>query len=129
VPVLAARARDQRGLLLAIVAFTLAGIAGVLAAPSIALLWMFVLGIGQGAALGLGLILPVLRGRTAAEVASMTALAMGAGYIVASTGPALVGAVHDATGGWDAPLVVLMVMAVLQAPAGWRASVRDPNRR
>jgi CP family cyanate transporter-like MFS transporter len=129
VPVLAARARSPRGVLLAIVGFTLSGIAGVLAAPSFALLWMVVLGIGQGAALGFGLILPVLRGRSAGEVASMTALAMGAGYIVASTGPALVGAVHDATGGWDAPLVVLMAMAVLQAPAAWRATVRIPHQR
>lgn len=129
VPVLAARASSQRPLLVAIVCFTFAGIAGVLAAPSIALLWMVVLGIGQGAALGFGLILPVLRGRSAAEVASMTALAMGAGYIVASTGPAIVGAVHDATGGWDGPLIVLLVMAALQVPAAWRASVRDPHRR
>jgi CP family cyanate transporter-like MFS transporter len=129
VPVLAARAASQRPLLLAIVAFTLAGIAGVLAAPHVALIWMIVLGIGQGAALGLGLILPVLRGKTAAEVASMTALAMGFGYLIAAWGPALVGAVHDATGGWDAPLVVLLVMAALQAPAAWRATVRIPHQR
>jgi CP family cyanate transporter-like MFS transporter len=121
VPVLAARAPNQLGLLAAIVAFSAAGIAGVLAAPSVALLWMFVLGIGQGAALGLGLILPVLRGRTPAEVASMTAMAMGVGYLVAATGPALVGAVHDATDGWDAPLVVLLGMIALQFPAGLRA--------
>jgi MFS transporter, CP family, cyanate transporter len=129
VPVLAARATSQRPLLLAIVAFTLAGIGGVLAAPHVALIWMIVLGIGQGAALGLGLILPLLRGRSAAEVASMTALAMGFGYLIAAWGPALLGAVHDATGGWDAPLVVLLVMAALQAPAAWRATVRIPHQR
>ena len=121
VPVLAARVRTQLWPLLAIVGFSLAGIAGVLAAPGVALLWMLVLGIGQGGALGLGLILPVLRGRSAAEVASMTALMMGAGYAVAAFGPALVGAVHDATGGWDVPLVVLLAMTALQAPAALRA--------
>ena len=65
--------------------------------------------------------LPVLRGRAPAEVASMTAMAMGAGYVVAAAGPALVGAVHDATDGWDAPLVVLLGMIVLQLPAALRA--------
>jgi hypothetical protein len=40
-----------------------AGLLGVLVLPDAALLWMVVLGIGQGGALGLGLILPVLRGR------------------------------------------------------------------
>jgi MFS transporter, CP family, cyanate transporter len=128
VPVLAARRDNQRPLMLTIVAFSLAGLAGVLVAPQVALIWMFVLGIGQGAALGYGLILPVLRGRTPAEVASMTALAMGAGYLVAAWGPALIGAVHDASGAWDLPLVVLLVMTALQVPAGWRASVRIPHR-
>jgi CP family cyanate transporter-like MFS transporter len=82
---------------------------------------MVLLGVGQGAALGLGLVLPVLRGRSAAEVASMTALMMGAGYIVAAGGPALVGAVHDATGGWTAPLIVLLAMTAPQLAAAWRA--------
>jgi CP family cyanate transporter-like MFS transporter len=121
VPVLAARARSRLALLVAIVACSLAGIAGVLAAPGVALLWMVVLGVGQGAALGLGLILPVLHGRSTAEVASMTAMAMGAGYVVAAGGPALVGAVHDATGGWTAPLIVLLAMIALQLPAALRA--------
>jgi CP family cyanate transporter-like MFS transporter len=129
VPVLAARRRTQTRLLLGIVGFSLAGLAGVLAAPHVALLWVAVLGVGQGGALGLGLMLPVLRGGSAAEVASMTALAMGAGYLVAAFGPALVGGVHDLTGGWDAPLIVLLGMTALQAPAGWRATVRIPHRR
>jgi CP family cyanate transporter-like MFS transporter len=122
VPVLAARTRSRIGLLAAIVVATLAGIAGVLAAPGVALVWMFVLGLGQGAALGFGLILPVLRGGSADEVASMTAMAMGVGYVVAAGGPALVGAVHDASGGWTAALFVLLAMAALQFPAALRAA-------
>jgi CP family cyanate transporter-like MFS transporter len=82
---------------------------------------MVLLGVGQGGALGLGLILPVLRGHSADEVASMTAMAMGLGYLIAAAGPALVGAVHDATGGWTAPLWVLLAMGALQLPAALRA--------
>ena len=121
IPVLAARRPTQTRLLAVIVGTSLAGLLGVLALPGAALLWMVFLGIGQGGALGLGLILPVLRGRDAGQVAGMTAMAMGVGYLIASTGPALVGAVRDASGGWTWPIVVLMCITAAQVPAAWRA--------
>jgi CP family cyanate transporter-like MFS transporter len=121
IPVLATRRPTQAHLLAVIVCSTLAGLLGVLLAPGVGPLWMVILGIGQGGALGLGLILPVLRGRDAGQVAGMTAMAMGVGYLIASTGPAIVGAVHDATGDWTWPVIALIGMTVVQAPAGWRA--------
>jgi CP family cyanate transporter-like MFS transporter len=124
VPALAARTRGQLRWLIVVVVLTLAGVLGLLIAPDAALLWMVVLGLGQGAALGLGLVLPVLRGRDAEAVASLTAMALGIGYLVAAAGPWLLGAVHDASGGWTAPLVVLAVVTVLELPAGTLA-VRD----
>jgi MFS transporter, CP family, cyanate transporter len=124
VPALAARTRGQLPWLLLVVALTLAGVLGLLAAPHAALVWMVVLGLGQGAALGLALVLPVLRGRDAEAVASLTAMAMGLGYTVAAAGPWLLGAVRDASGGWTAPLVVLAAVTVLELPAGMPA-VRD----
>ena len=65
---------------------------------------MVFLGIGQGGALGLGLILPVLRGRDPGQVAGMAAMSMGVGYLIAAGGPALVGAVFDVTGDWTWPI-------------------------
>jgi CP family cyanate transporter-like MFS transporter len=51
----------------------------------------------------------------------MSALVQGGGYTVAATGPLVVGAVHDATGGWTVPLLVILgavaVIAVAGAPA------------
>jgi CP family cyanate transporter-like MFS transporter len=128
VPVLAARARTQTELLAVIVGTSLIGLLGVLLAPGAALLWMLFLGIGQGGALGLGLILPVLRGRDPGQVAGMTAMAMGVGYLIAATGPALVGAVRDASADWTAPVIVLIVMTALEFPAGIYA-VRAGRRR
>jgi MFS transporter, CP family, cyanate transporter len=124
VPALAARTRGQLQWLLLVVVLTLAGVLGLLVAPGAALGWMIVLGLGQGAALGLGLVLPVLRGRDPEAVASLTAMAMGIGYLVAAAGPWLLGAVRDLSGGWHAPLVVLAVITVLELPAGALA-VRD----
>jgi CP family cyanate transporter-like MFS transporter len=40
------------------------------------------------------------------------------GYILAAAGPFAVGALHDLTGGWTVPLVVLLVLLVPQAVVG-----------
>ena len=121
IPVLAARRPTQTRLLAIIVGTAFLGLLGVLVVPDAALLWMVFLGIGQGGALGLGLILPVLRGKDPGQVAGMTAMSMGVGYLIASTGPAIVGAVRDATGGWTWPIIALLCMTAAQVPAAWRA--------
>ena len=120
-PVLAARRDSQLDLLLVIVGTALVGLLGVMLLPDLSLLWMLPLGIGQGGALGLALMLPVLRGRGPGEVAGMTAMAMGVGYLIAAGGPALVGAVHDVSGEWNWPLAVLLAMTVVQLPAALHA--------
>ena len=122
VPVMAARRRDQTGLLWWIVLLQLSGVLGLLLAVDLAALWIVVLGIGQGGALGLGLILPVLRGGRAASVAALTAMSLCVGYIVAAAGPWLLGAVHDAFGGWTVALIVFAGICVLELAPGLPAS-------
>jgi CP family cyanate transporter-like MFS transporter len=122
VPVLAARRSSQSGLMLGSVALVVASLIGLLLAPDAAVLWMIVLGIGQGGTLGLGLFLPVLRGGDAATVASLTGMTLCVGYLVAATGPALLGEVRDVSGGWTAPLVLLCVIAALQLVPGLLAT-------
>jgi MFS transporter, CP family, cyanate transporter len=122
VPVIAARARNQVGILLAIVVSTTAGVIGLLLAPGVALLWILVFGFGQGGALGLGLILPVLRGGDAPSVAALTAMSLCVGYIVAAAGPWLLGAANDLSGGWTAPLIVLAAICLLELAPGLPAS-------
>jgi MFS transporter, CP family, cyanate transporter len=124
VPVLAARSRTQGALLAAIVGFAAAGLIGLLAAPGAAALWMVFLGLGQGGALGMALILPVLRGGDVRMVAALTAMSMCAGYLIASVGPFLVGAAHDLAGNWTVPMVVLIVMTTVELIPGVNA-VRD----
>jgi CP family cyanate transporter-like MFS transporter len=122
VPVLAARSRNQIGVLFAMVGFSLAGVLGLIVAPGAALAWIVAFGIGQGGALGLGLILPTLRGGDAASVASLTAMSLCVGYVVAAAGPWLLGAVHDATGGWTVALAVLAAISVLELAPGLPAA-------
>jgi MFS transporter, CP family, cyanate transporter len=122
VPVLAARRRAQTLVLLPTVGVAATGVLGLLLAPAGAPAWVLLVGLGQGGALGLGLILPVLRGARAGAVASLTAMTLCLGYLMASTGPWLLGAVHDVVGGWTAPLVVLLAITLLELLPGLPAA-------
>jgi CP family cyanate transporter-like MFS transporter len=122
VPLLATRRPAQTGILVAIVALAATGVTGLLLAPGAAVLWVMLFGLGQGGALGLGLILPALRGRGARTTAALTGMTLCFGYLFASVGPGLLGAVHDATGNWEAPLVVLAAITLLELVPGLPAS-------
>jgi len=122
VPLLAARRAGQEPILVAIVALSAASVLGLIVAEGAAPLWMVVLGLGQGGALGLALILPVLRGGVPAAVASLTAMMLSIGYLAAALGPWIAGALHDATGGWGATLGFLLAISLLQVLPGLAAS-------
>jgi CP family cyanate transporter-like MFS transporter len=118
-PRFASRARTQRPHALAATAATAAGLAGVLAAPTAApYLWAVLLGVGQGAAFAVALTLLVLRARDPADTAGLSAMAQSVGYVLAASGPFVVGAVHDRTGGWTLPIALLLLLLVPQAVAG-----------
>jgi CP family cyanate transporter-like MFS transporter len=126
VPWLAAHRATQTGILGAIVALAAAGVAGLLLAPGAAVLWVILFGLGQGGSLGLGLILPALRTRNARAAAALTGMTLCVGYLIASSGPWLLGAVHDAAGNWDAPLVVLLAITLAELLPGVPATRDRP---
>jgi CP family cyanate transporter-like MFS transporter len=99
-----------------------AGLAGVLVLPDLAPLWMVLIGLGQSGALGLALTLPLQRGGDAPTVASLTAMALCVGYLVAAAGPWLIGAVHDLSGDWTAPLLVLIAITLAELVPGLPAA-------
>jgi MFS transporter, CP family, cyanate transporter len=122
IPVLAHRAADQRKLAVAAVAATGAGIAGAVFGPAaLAPACIAVLGLGQGATLGLAIFYTMARAPDPATAASLSAFAQGVGYLLASTGPLTIGFLHNATGGWTLPGVVLLGVAVAELISGWLA--------
>ncbi len=122
VPVLAVRRRTQTLVLVTTVGIAAVGVVGLLSAPAAAPAWVLLIGLGQGGALGLGLILPVLRAAKVGGVASLTAMTLCVGYLMASTGPWLLGAVHDISGGWTAPLLALLAITLLELLPGLPAA-------
>ncbi|HEX3389812.1 MAG TPA: MFS transporter [Streptosporangiaceae bacterium] len=123
IPVLAHRARNQRALIAATVAASAAGLAAAWFAPLAgAAAWVLVLGVGQGASLGLAIFFTMARAPDPRVAASLSGFAQSVGYLVATTGPLAVGFLHSALGGWTVPVVVLLVITGLQLTAGWQAA-------
>jgi CP family cyanate transporter-like MFS transporter len=119
VPVLAHRVGDQRSLATASVLVTAAGLAGAGYGPNgLAPAFILLLGLGQGASLGLGVYFTMARAPDPVVAASLSAFAQGIGYLIASIGPLLVGFLHTATGGWSVPVAALLAIAVLQLVTG-----------
>ena len=118
-PVLAARSRTQYHLIALLVALWVVGYLGLLLAPgTLAPLWMVLIGLGQGVGISLGLTLITLRSPDAAHTSELSGMAQGVGYVLAATGPLALGAIHDATGSWTAPIITLLVLLVPLAAAG-----------
>jgi MFS transporter, CP family, cyanate transporter len=122
VPMVAHRMRGQRRLVVPTVAATAIGIAGVAWAPAGgAWAWILLLGLAQGAALGLGIFFTMARAPDPVAAASLSALAQGWGYLLATAGPLAVGLLHASTGGWTVPIVLLLALCVVELAAGWLA--------
>jgi MFS transporter, CP family, cyanate transporter len=118
-PVLAQRARDQRVLVGATVAVSAAGLAGVWFAPlSTAVAWTLLLGLGQGAALGLAIYLTTARAPDPVSATSLSSFSQGGGYLVATLGPLTFGLLHAVTGNWTVPVVALLGVFAAELAVG-----------
>jgi CP family cyanate transporter-like MFS transporter len=122
VPMIATRQRNQRSLAVLTFAGFLVSMVGLLIAPtSGAMVWMIVLGIGQGAGISLAMTLFVLRSQTSLVAAELSGMAQTVGYLIAAAGPLAAGALHDISGGWTVPIVALIVLLIGLLVTGWIA--------
>lgn len=93
----------------------LIGTGGLAFMPGFSLLWLTCAGFGAGIAMVTSLSLFGLRTRDHHQAAALSGMAQFIGYAGAAMVPLLVGLLHDATGGWGAPLSLLMGSSVLAA--------------
>jgi CP family cyanate transporter-like MFS transporter len=121
-PTRLAKLGDPRPMLFTIIGLYVVGYVGMLAAPkTLAVLWAVVIGAGT-ATFPLVLTLIGLRARTPEGTAALSSVSQSVGYLIAALGPFTFGAVHDATGGWTWPLLLLLAtVAPLLALAGYVA--------
>lgn len=118
VPLLAARLRSVAGLISLAAAFFVAGYLGLILAPGTAT-WLWVTFAGLGPLLfPLVLVLINMRTRTHAGSVALSGFTQGVGYTLGALGPLVVGLLHQTTGAWTVPLIVLTVTALAAAAAG-----------
>jgi CP family cyanate transporter-like MFS transporter len=123
VPMAAQRMRAQYALVVPTVAAIAVGLAGVVYLPlGSAAVWVLILGAGQNAALCLAIFFTMARAPHAAAAASLSSLAQSVGYLLASTGPLVVGLLRSATGSWTVPLMVLFALSGILLVAGLLAA-------
>jgi MFS transporter, CP family, cyanate transporter len=123
-PILAARAPSQVGLVGLACAVTAAGMLGLVVAPLAApLVWMTLLGLGQGATIGLALTLIVLRSPDAEHAAQLSGMVQSAGFLIAASGPIAMGALEGLVGSWTPAFLLPAAALVPMTIAGLRAGL------
>lgn len=118
VPVLAGRLADQRLPAAAGALFGLLGYLGLLVAPGLMILWAMVIGLSTGTNFVLALSFLSFRARDSQQAAALSGMAQSCGYLLATAGPVVFGALHDTSGGWTVPLIVLAGVITAQGVAG-----------
>jgi CP family cyanate transporter-like MFS transporter len=131
-PSAAARREDQRGLILAVLSCYLLGYTLLLInAHTWAIPAALLVGVGC-CVFPVVLTLIGLRAHTPDGTAALSGFTQSLGYLLAAVGPFAVGLVYDATGGWTAPLWMLMVLVLpllaVGAYAGRPAYLEDQLR-
>jgi MFS transporter, CP family, cyanate transporter len=112
------RFRDLRPLVVALGVLLAAGYAGVLLAPTTApWAWAMCLG-ASGAAFPLAIALVTIRTRDPRVTTRVSAFTQSGGYLLAASGPFVVGALLGLSGGWTVPLLVLIASSGVMIGAG-----------
>jgi CP family cyanate transporter-like MFS transporter len=120
-PLFMQRMRDQRLIGVVLSTLILAGFCGLLFDTPHALGWMIVMGLGAGGSLVLAITLFSLRVATVAQSVALSGMAQAIGYTMAAVTPIVVGLLHDLTGHWTVPLVLMISLAVVQVSMAFLA--------
>lgn len=110
-PLVIGRRADHRSMTGVAAACAAISYAGLAALPELSWLWAIGAGCAAGATVVLALSFMGLRVGTSEQAAALSAMAQFFGYLLAAAGPFLFGVLHDATGSWLPPLLMLVASA------------------
>lgn len=123
IPVIADRMKNQQPLAIATAAFYFFGIGGLLFTnPVLTIICVIFIGIASGGAFSLSMMFFTLRTETSGEAAELSGMAQSFGYLLASIGPVLFGALHDLTHNWTVAIMMLLVNILIFFYAGFGAA-------
>ncbi len=122
-PMVAARVPDQRPIVISMGVLWAIGFTGLIVSRSaLAPLWMVILGVAQGGSFSVSMTLVVLRAPDGAHATALAGMVQGIAYVAAAAAPLVMGALHDAAGGWTTVLWVLAAISVLMVVGGLRGA-------
>jgi len=121
-PILGTWLPDRRPLVVGCTVLLVAGWVGMLVAPAAApYLWVSLLG-ASGFVFPLVLFMVTDLTRDPKVTSALSGFMQSTGYVLASSGPFIVGALHAVTHGWSAPAWFLLATAVPFLGFGWYAA-------
>ncbi len=88
----------------------------------LAWLWSGIMGIGCSAIFTLSMMLFSLRTYTANQASELSGMAQAVGYLIAFFGPLGTGWLHEATGNWDLPLLIMLILMIGNVVIAWLVS-------
>jgi CP family cyanate transporter-like MFS transporter len=122
VPHIAVRGKNQSGINLALCAIAVGALLGLLFAPlSTVWLWAALQGVGQGGLIAAAMTVIVLRSRDPQVAAQLSSMAQCVGYLLAASGPLIVGLIRGWSGGFGWCALLFVVLGSIAGFNGWRA--------
>ncbi len=122
VPVIAAKRDDQRNYISALILVEAISLIGLwLGTNATVFLWVSGIGFSLGGSFGLALLFIVLRSSDSETATELSGMSQSIGYLLAATGPILIGAVFDITGNWDTALYILFMILFFKLYTGLKA--------
>ncbi|OAN62455.1 MFS transporter [Balneola sp. EhC07] len=122
VPVIAAKKDDQRKYISALILLEAISLIGLwLGTNATVFLWVSGIGFSLGGSFGLALLFIVLRSSDSETATELSGMSQSIGYLLAATGPILIGAVFDLTGDWDTALYILFMILFFKLYTGLKA--------
>lgn len=124
VPVLIVRFQATRPIFFVAVISGILGLSGLLLAPTAALaLWVSLFGV-TAILFPLCLVLISIRARSHDSAVALSGFVQSVGYAIAAVFPLLIGLLHEVTGGWQIPILVIVGVLIASIPAGVMAGRR-----
>lgn len=90
--------------------------------PHLAWLWTAIMGLGCASIFTLCIMLFSLRTYSPNQASKLSGMAQTVAYLVAFAGPFGAGWLHEATGGWDGPLLFILILTIINLIIAWLAS-------
>ncbi|MEL0620447.1 CynX/NimT family MFS transporter [Psychrobacter proteolyticus] len=117
------RGRPIQALAVFAAVLNVVGILGVsYLSTDLAWLWSGMMGMGCSAIFTLSMMLFSMRTYTTNQASELSGMAQAVGYVIAFFGPLGTGWLHEMTGSWSMPLLIMLILMIVNVMIAWLVS-------